>query len=237
MKSPAYLAAPAALLCLILGSNASFAQIPCQGGQNYSSAIGQELVPAGVGNIGNHGDDLMTTIVMAFGIVLYNQPLPAGTLVHLSSNGNVQVQSSNPEFDNQCLPFAPFNWAIMPFWDDLHTGANPGCAVFPNGLCGIFTATTGVAPNRFFHMEWRAVRFDSPTTSVNFEVRLHEADANFEITYGALSGGGAFATAGVQRDTGSLFTQFACNTSLPSNTTVYYTCPLVPVELMGFSIE
>src|SRR6202035_2979182 len=48
---------------------------------------------------------------------------------------------------------------------------------------------------------------------LDFEVRLHENTPNFEIIYGALNGNtGASATVGSQRDTGSHFTQFECNT-------------------------
>jgi hypothetical protein len=82
---------------------------------------------------------------------------------------------------------------------------------------------TGAAPNRVFTVEWRAVYFATPASTANFEVLLHENSSNFEVVYGTLGGGGTSATAGVQQGSGTQFTQFACNTSLPNNTQVNYT--------------
>ena len=40
--------------------------------------------------------------------------------------------------------------------------------------CGVFTSTTGIAPNRQFNIEWRATHFADTTTSANFEVVFYE---------------------------------------------------------------
>jgi hypothetical protein len=43
---------------------------------------------------------------------------------------------------------------------------------------------------------------------------------------------------GVQRDTGSLFTQFECNTGgLSAGQVLTFTCPTVPVELFDFKVQ
>ena len=71
--------------------------------------------------------------------------------------------------------------------------------------------TSGSAPNRLFNIEWRATYF-SGGASLNFEVRLYEGQARLDLIYGALNGTGSSATVGLQKDTGSAFTQFECDT-------------------------
>ena len=104
----------------------------------------------------------------------------------------------------------------MPHWDDLRTDqTGTGCTAYGGVGCGIFTSTSGTAPNRIFNIEWRTVYFGANTTRANFEVRLYENPAlnRFDIVYGEVAQGGSSATVGVQRDTGSFFTQFECNTA------------------------
>src|SRR5207249_562209 len=117
---------------------------------------------------------------------------------------------------NSCLPFAGFNYAILPHWDDLLT----------NGVGeGIFTSISGDAPNRIFNIEWRAHYIDG-SGSINFEVRLYENMEKFDLIYGAVPEGGSSATVGVQRDTGSSYTQQACNVSdLSSGLRITFTLP------------
>jgi hypothetical protein len=71
----------------------------------------------------------------------------------------------------------------------------------------------GIAPNRIFNVEWRAVYYANSNSILNFEVRLYEARDRFDIIYGVAPDGGNSATVGVQRDTGTLLTEFECNTS------------------------
>src|SRR5207253_1479531 len=74
----------------------------------------------------------------------------------------------------------------------------------------LFVTTQGTAPNRTFYIEWYAVYFNSGGVRANFEVRLYENQSRFDFIYGSVNNGGS-ATIGVQRDTGSLSTQFECN--------------------------
>src|SRR5262249_21557803 len=69
----------------------------------------------------------------------------------------------------------------------------------------------GLAPNRIFNIEWRAVYFGS-ATSVNFEVRLYENQNRFDLVYGQIPGRGNTAVVGVQSLPFYTFTQFECNT-------------------------
>src|SRR5205085_5977950 len=91
-----------------------------------------------------------------------------------------------------------------------------------------FTTVEGVSPNRIFDIEWRAIEFATNANLVNFEVRLYENDPNnkFDVVYGTVTSSGLSATIGVQKDTGSLFTQFSCNTaSVTSGLRLTFTQP------------
>src|SRR5207249_2131078 len=102
-----------------------------------------------------------------------------------------------------------------------------GCAAYPGGNCGVFSAVYGTAPNRVFVLEWRAVYFSSNTTLANFELRLHEdspginCESYFDVFYNNMQT--TFlttATIGLQRSTGTQFTQYSCSTTYPTNGTL-----------------
>jgi len=92
--------------------------------------IGGSIVP-GTTDIGNHGDDTVTTIALPFAFTLYDQ---AFTSVNLSSNGNAQFTTTDTAFTNQCLPWTTHNYTIFPYWDDLY---------LVNSGFGIFTSISG----------------------------------------------------------------------------------------------
>src|SRR5205823_5568201 len=69
---------------------------------------------------------------------------------------------------------------------------------------------SGPLGSQTFYIEWRTQYFPG-TGTANFEVVLHENSANFEVIYGGVTQSGSSATVGVQRDTGSQFTQYECN--------------------------
>jgi hypothetical protein len=178
--------------------------------QNYvlTQAVGATIV-SGTTDIGNHTDDLVTTITLPFAVQLYGQPV---TNMNVSSNGNIQFSSTSTAFTNVCLPANTVNDAILAFWDDLRTDQQGACPSYGGTGCGIFTSVSGTAPFRVFNVEWRTVYFNNTSQLANFEVRMYESVDHFEIIFGQVGDAGASATVGVQRDTGSLFTQFECNT-------------------------
>jgi subtilisin-like proprotein convertase family protein len=190
---------------------------PCGPGSNYVFAIspGNSIV-SGVADIGNHGDDVVTTVNLPFTFNLYGQPF---TSVRVSPNGNMQFTSSSGSFTNTCLPFATFNNVIMPYFDDLRTDGTGN---------GIFTDVIGTAPNRTYIVEWRTcIRTGASCVGTqpdtNFEVKLYETalagGIEFSYVYGAMLQNGSSATVGVQKGTGTgaQFTQFSCNTPNLSN--------------------
>ena len=99
----------------------------------------------------------------------------------------------------------------MPHWDDQRTDRAGG---------GIFTSTSGVAPNRIFNIEWRTVTFDTPETALSYEVRLYETTGQIDFVYANVTGNathtlGSSATVGLQKGTGAGgpndVSTFSCN--------------------------
>ncbi len=86
--------------------------------------IGGSIVP-GTTDIGNHGDDAVTTIALPFSYSLYDQTFNA---INLSSNGNAQFTTTDTAFTNQCLPWTTHNYTIFPYWDDLYLVNSSGSA-------------------------------------------------------------------------------------------------------------
>jgi hypothetical protein len=191
-------------------------------GSNYVVATGSATVVPGTTLVpGSNCDDCVNSVTIPFPFRLYDQTF---TTVNVSSNGNAQFVSSVNTWVNTCLPASTFNYAIFPHWDDLVlTGANQG----------IFTSISGVAPNRIFNIEWRGIYF-AGTGSVDFELRLYEGSptGQFDIIYGQVDQGGNGATVGVQKDTGSQFTQYECNTGgLTAGLMLTFTEP--PCNIVG----
>ncbi len=170
----------------------------------FTTSTGATIAP-GTTDTGNHADDAATTITLPFAYSLYGQSF---TTASVNSNGTLQFTGSTTAFSNACLPTTTLNNAIAANWDDLETTSTLTCT----GGCGVFTSVSGVAPNRIFNIEWRAVYFSNTAQQANFEIRLYEGQSRFDIVYGAIDQSGTSATVGVQRDTGSQFAQFECNT-------------------------
>jgi len=224
------LAALAGFICIGLASSNALAQAPTGGASTgaapkakaaqpkgdkaapsaplvcnnpYVITSSSGAIDPGVNDIGNHTDDGLTVINLPFTFNFYDQ---AFTAVSASSNGNLQFTTSNNQWTNACLPYTSFNNTILSLWDDqLTTGVGEG----------IFTSVVGISPNRIFNIEWRTHYFSGGGTA-NYEVRLYEAPggnsgSQFDVVYGSVSQGNTSATLGVQRDTGSLSTQYACN--------------------------
>src|SRR5207253_8435556 len=76
---------------------------------------------------------------------------------------------------------------------------------------------SGSAPNRVFHIEWRAAYY-SGGGQAHFELNLYENQTYFNVIYDVVTQGGASATIGVQDDIGSHYTQYLCNSgSIPQH--------------------
>ncbi len=171
----------------------------CPPSDHYTiSQIGGSIVP-GTTDIGNHGDDTVTTVALPFSYTLYDQIF---TSVNLSSNGNAQFVTTDTAFTNSCLPWTTHDYTIFPYWDDLY---------LVNSGFGIFTSISGTAPNRIFNIEFRAQYFPGSGTA-NFELRLYEGQTRFDVIYGTVTNGNTSATGGVQKND-TAFDQYFCNGS------------------------
>lgn len=170
--------------------------VPCQG-YNVTEST-RALVP-GTNDTGNHCNDCLTgtAFILPFPVRFYGTTYGSA---RASSNGNLQFNSANVSGSNTNLPATGFNATIFAFWDNTRTDLADG---------GIFTSTTGTAPNRVFNIEWR-VSNNTGAGTAKFEIRFFEGSEDFEIVYGGHSG--TFTgTIGVQRDSnpGTLFDQIA----------------------------
>lgn len=169
----------------------------CPPADHYTITQSSCSIVPGTTDIGNHGDDQVTNVVLPFSYTLYDQTF---TSVNLSSNGNAQFTTTDTAFTNTCLPWTTHNYTIFPYWDDLY---------LVNATFGIFTSVNGTAPNRIFNIEWRAQYFPG-SGGANFELRLYEGQTHFDLIHGTVTNGNSSATAGVQKND-TTFDQLFCN--------------------------
>jgi hypothetical protein len=164
------------------------------------------IVP-GTTNIGNNCDDCTTLVSFPFTVNLYDTPY---TSANVESNGTIQFDTNLVNFGNGPLPTTAYGAALFPYWDDLQT------LTVNNPSDGIFTATTGSAPNRTFYIEWRAHRCcGTGTPAVNFEVAFQENSSTIRYIYGSNGEAtpGSSATVGVQSNPTGSYTQLGFNVS------------------------
>lgn len=191
----------ATTVCAAAAMCVSSEHVSAQCDSIFTTSSGGVIVP-GVTDTGNHCDDCTTLVQLPFAWSLYGVSYNS---VNVSSNGNLQFTTTNGVFGNTCpLPAGSFTGAtIMPHWDDLRTdGAGNG----------IFTSTTGSAPDRIFNIEYRATYF-SGGGSANFQVRLFEGRPRYDMVYGQVDQNGSSATIGMQAGAAGPFLSFSCNTA------------------------
>ena len=181
---------------------------------NYtiSQSSAATVVPAPNLIAGSQCDDCWVDIGLPFPFRLYDQTFNGATV---TANGQlVFADPVDPSYSNYCLPDPASNYPILAYWNDLWTDPQMiGC-----DNCGIYTSTTGTAPNRTFNIEWKAIDLSDPPPlygPVDFEIRLYESPsgvgAHFDIIYAVVDAfGSQNATIGVQSDGGSIFSQYQC---------------------------
>jgi hypothetical protein len=103
---------------------------------------------------------------------------------------------------------------------------------------GVFTSTTGVAPNRVFNIEWRAGYYPNTTVTLNFEIRLFEGQGRFDIVYGAIPSGGSSATVGVQGGSSGPVSQYSCNAGgISQGMALRFDCTSSGAPICGLSVN
>ena len=137
----------------------------------------------GTTDTGNHCDDCTTSSHLPFSVTVYDQTFTSAIrrvqrhlrlwhrqrrlCRHLPARGTAATDET------------------MPFYRDQRTDAVGGCTG-----CGIFTTTSGTAPNRIFRVEYRTIYFGetSATPTLNYEVNIYENGIPaFDYTYGLVT--------------------------------------------------
>jgi photosystem II stability/assembly factor-like uncharacterized protein len=194
----------------------------CPTNYTFTQTTGVSIVP-GTNNIGRYGFG-ETEITLPFPFRLYDSTFTTGKV---GTFGYLKFGDDFIPHVNECLPASQPDMMLMPYWDDLFISSEPG------GY-GVFTSTTGVAPNRIFNIEWRAGQSNGGA-AVNFEIRLYEDQTNgrFDFVYGNVGNLATGATIGVQEDFFGRWTQHSCNPAQISNglqiTFTRPACALTPI--------
>lgn len=179
----------------------------CNQLSNYEISQSNNSVVGGINLVpGSACDDCVVSVTLPFSFRLYDL---AFTSAIVGSNGVLGFVSEGNDTAHFCLPATGYPYQIFPYWHDLDM--SPGTC----SNCGVYTLTTGTAPNRIFHIEWRACDYlYGCSRRYDFEVRLYESGEGFDLAYFLASQLGQDATIGVQRGSsaGELYTQFSCNT-------------------------
>ena len=160
---------------------------------------GTELV------LGSQCDDCEVPISLPFQYNFYGQLYDAATA---TVNGQIDFGvPTDHSYNNYCLPDPNTNNALFAYWHDLTTDVSLQQCIDIG--CGIYSSTTGVAPDRIFNLEYRAISLYT-YSPIYFEVRLYEDQPRFDIIYTALDTETPNATIGAQKDTGSTIAQYQC---------------------------
>ena len=176
----------------------------CPGSYTFTSGAGTFVM--GVTDIGNHCNDCNTTISLPFPVTLYGNSYSSAAV---NSNGSLQFGTPYTMFDVTCWPSTQGTYIMAPYWCDLVTNTTNS---------GVFTTTTGTAPNRVFYVEFRATYFAFPTgQAVNFEIALNEnGSPPFRYIYNTINpkstANDSSLVVGVKLDNVT-FTQYGCDTT------------------------
>jgi len=178
---------------------------------SYTFAVAGRTFVSGVDDIGNHCDNCSTAIALPFQVTLYDQVY---TMATAGSNGQLTFGAAYDNFDVTCSPFGntAATYVMAPYWADQCT---TGCGTTACTGCGIFTTTTGNAPNRIFYVEFRTQYSNQTTTLLDYEIALFEnGTPPFQYVYGniipAPAANDSELVIGVKRDDVT-FTQYACD--------------------------
>jgi len=160
------------------------------------------MVPATNKVPGSTCNACIINIALPFPYQLYDTTY---TSVNASNKGNLQFNTNNSTGANTCLPSPVLGDTILPYWDELNTNIND--------VMGMYTSTTGVAPNRIFSIRWLA-GYEANDAREEFEVVLYEGQTKFDFIYShPLSRRGFSSTVGVQKGgDAARNTQYSCNT-------------------------
>ena len=166
---------------------------------NYSFTMGTATFVDGVNRVQN-------PITLPFPVQLYDQIFTTAEAV----NGALFFGTISFSDEVTCSPFgiAGTTYTMAPYWD-----AQELFCTIPFGFCGLFTKTTGTAPNRVFYIEYRTVYHTSEDT-LDYEIALYEnGTPPFQYIYSEINtygGSRCQLVVGVKKDD-TTFTQYGCD--------------------------
>jgi hypothetical protein len=192
---------------------------PDHGEMGYACVTGTGGFTAGTTKqTGVTGDDVSVRTTFPFPVAFHGVTYTAGWIATngLISFGTDQLGTrlaTNPAMPSAVLP----NTVVAPLWDDLEIDAS----------AGVWTATTGTAPNRTYVVEWRDAKFFGQSSRATFEVKFAESTGQISFHYGTLSNTlaqGAAATVGLESGSGGVAAQYSFQQAvLTSNSAITYT--------------
>ncbi len=175
-------------------------------------------------------DDGTITLDLPFPFVFYGTTY---TSVTASSNGNLQFDTANAAFFNDCLapdPLPEMGDLIAPYWDDLDL----------RFFGFLETEVVGEPPDRIFVIEWDDIpRFGENTDDrVTFEVQLFETSHDIVFLYEDVTtfegNNGQSATIGLQSGAQGLALQYGCNQPVVADAKgIYWPHPTEPNAEVG----
>jgi len=132
--------------------------------------------------------DQTVTVPLGFDFEFYNEDY---AYVYVGANGTLHFDLPLSPPSNRCLPTPVMDRSVMVWWDDLEPASG-----------GVWTRTSGVAPNRRFEVHWRALHVTGGGL-LDFRATLQEGTDEITLCYvdteagvGASQGGSA--TVGIQ---------------------------------------
>ncbi len=183
-------------------------------GYSTTSTTGS-FVPATTTRLGIDGDDGVVQVALPFPVPFYGQNQ---SQLWVSADGygtftDMNLPASQWPWSTALPPdVSKPNHAVMPMLDDwiINQALYSDPALKP----GVYTATTGTAPNRKFIVEWRNVhRYGAVGTMVSFEMLLSE-NGTIEFRYDGIDSfnaveRGSLATIAVENAAGTAATVFS----------------------------
>ncbi len=139
-------------------------------------------------------DDMAEAVALPFATRWWGSLVAAGTSMAVTSNGTVHVggATTSMSLPFQTIPSATApNSVIAAQWRDLHTD-----------LDGVCVATVGSAPSRRWIAQWVDTGVLGVSSSLNFEIVVHESTGVIDFVYGTMTGAGG-ATVGLENPAGT----------------------------------
>ncbi|GII94982.1 S8 family serine peptidase [Sinosporangium siamense] len=170
----------------------------------YSCVSGREPYVAGTSKVTFASEFLGAPVELPFPIVHYGETYYGKAWVH--GGGWLSFVGHGGGDENRPLPYpGEPNGSIMPFWDALKV----------DDSAGVYTATVGTAPKRFFVVEWRNVAFAADRSKrVSFSALIGEdSSISFRyrgVTHDMATAGGA--TIGIENGKGDGAFQYSFDT-------------------------